>query len=709
MEEGELKFSSLSALHLDRFIPALVKTLVGLVGVQIAICALNLALPPDMTKAERASAVALDRNGAWLRALPVDDGRWRIRADLDRTDPTFIQHLLKIEDERFYFHPGVDATAVARALLSNLHAGNIVSGGSTITMQTARLLSPHPRDYGNKAIEALRALQLELRYSKRDILSIYLSLAPYGGNLEGVRAASLSYFGHEPESLTLGEQALLISLPQAPEARRPDRHPNTARVARDHMLERMRRAGAIDDLQVHEAMNEKIAPQRLVFPAVAWHTAGRLAREVKGLQATVVTSLDSNLQQRLEQLGAATARQQGPNSSVAILVIDIKTRGVRASVGSGGLDRPGGWVDMTRAVRSPGSSLKPFIYGFGFEDGVIAPDTRLMDVPTRFGDYQPEDFDRVFHGEVSVKEALVNSLNVPAVSILNKVGPGAFEGRMEAAGVHLYRPKARLRDAGLALALGGEGIRLDDLALLYAALGDHGLAKPLAYSVADEQMRLHDGGTRLMRAEAADKVISILRETPAPAGRLPGPLMRAANRPAFKTGTSYGYRDALAVGVAGGYAVMVWTGRPDGGARADQTGREAAAPLLFDVFDILQAPSQLPAPVAPSRAPVALKSFNGPDARASILFPPKNTTVYVEASRDTAGNLKVTRPLKLSARGQRPVNWYIDGQPLPEDINGEFSWSPKAEGFYDLTVVDAAGHSDKSHVRVKAIDGTGPQ
>jgi penicillin-binding protein 1C len=698
------------SINLDRFIPALVKTLIGLVCVQVIICALNLALPPDMTKAERASAVALDRNGAWLRALPVDDGRWRIRADLDRTDPTFVQRLLRIEDERFYLHPGVDATAVARALLSNLHAGNIVSGGSTITMQTARLLSPHPRDYGNKAIEALRALQLELRYSKRDILSIYLSLAPYGGNLEGVRAASLSYFGHEPESLTLGEQALLISLPQAPEARRPDRHPNAAKVARDRMLERLQKAGAIDGLQVHEAMNEKIAAQRLVFPAVAWHTAGRLAREVKGLQATVVTSLDSNLQQRLEQLGAATAKQQGPNSSVAILVIDIRTRGVRASVGSGGLDRPGGWVDMTRAVRSPGSSLKPFIYGFGFEDGVIAPDTRLMDVPTRFGDYQPEDFDRVFHGEVSVKEALVNSLNVPAVSILNKVGPDAFEGRMEAAGVHLYRPKTGLHDAGLALALGGEGIRLDDLALLYAALGDHGLSKPLAYTVRDEQFRLSDGGTRLMRSEAADKVIAILRETPAPAGRLPGPLMRAANRPAFKTGTSYGYRDALAVGVAGGYAVLVWTGRPDGGARADLTGREAAAPLLFDVFDILQAPSQLPAPLAPSRAPVALRSFNGPDARASILFPPKTATVYVEAAgKDTAGNLKVARPLKLSARGQRPISWYIDGRPLPEDTNGEFSWAPKAEGFYDLTVIDAAGHSDKAHVRVKAIDGSRPE
>ncbi|MBW8734802.1 MAG: penicillin-binding protein 1C, partial [Asticcacaulis sp.] len=259
-------------------------------------------------------------------------------------------------------------------------------------------------------------------------------------------------------------------------------------------------------------------------------------------------------------------------------------------------------------------------------------------------------------------------------------------------------------------ALGGEGIRLDDLALLYAALGDHGLSKPLAYTAEDEQARLRDGGTRLMRAEAADKIVAILRETPAPAGRLPGPLMRAGNRPAFKTGTSYGYRDALAVGVAGGYAVMVWTGRPDGGARADQTGREAAAPLLFDVFDQLQAPSQLPAPLAPARAPVALKSLNGPDSRASILFPPKNTTVYVEASVSSGtGALKVARPLKLSARGQRPITWYVDGQPLPEDVNGDFSWEPRTEGFYDLTVVDAAGHSDKSHVRVKAIDGSGPQ
>ena len=207
----------LSPVNPDSLIRPLVKTLIGVMGFQVVVAAANLIFPPDMSRAQTASAVALDRNGAWLRALPVDNGRWRIRADLDRTDPSFIRRLLRVEDERFYFHPGVDATSIVRALLSNIHAGNIVSGGSTITMQTARLLSPHPRDYGNKLIEALRAIQLEIRYSKREILALYLTLAPYGGNLEGVRAASLSYFGHEPESLTLGEQALLISLPQAPE------------------------------------------------------------------------------------------------------------------------------------------------------------------------------------------------------------------------------------------------------------------------------------------------------------------------------------------------------------------------------------------------------------------------------------------------------------------------------------------------------------
>jgi len=674
----------------------LIRPLIACLALQVVLCLADLAFPPDMSRARDASAVALDRNGAWLRALPVKGGTWRIRADLDRTDPQFLKHLLKTEDERFYLHLGVDPLAIVRASGSNLRSGTIVSGGSTITMQTARLLEPKPRTYIAKLREMARALQLELRYSKRDILSIYLTLAPYGGNLEGVRAAALSYFGQEPQALTLGQQALLIALPQAPEARRPDRHPETALRARNLVLQRLFDKGVISQIQLIEAREEPMVSGRHIFNAHAWHAAGRLAREAartNTLQPTVITTLDAPLQIRLEALARRTAMAQGPDSSVAILVIDLKSRAVRASVGSSGLDRTGGWIDMTEAVRSPGSTLKPFIYGMGFEDGVIAPDTRLIDAPTRFGDYQPENFDRAFHGEVSAREALTHSLNIPAVTVLNRIGVGGFEGRLASVGVDLKRPKTGLRDAGLALALGGAGIKLSDLALLYAALDD-GIAKPLAWTQPEEAANLNRRGTRLLTQDAAARVVAILRETPPPDGRLPAALMKSGSRPAYKTGTSYGYRDALAAGLAGGYAVLVWTGRPDGGARAGQTGREASAPLLFDVFDQINAPSQAPQALGPARAPEALKTLEATHKGPSILFPPDGARLYVE--RDAHGQ---TRGLKLSARGQGPLSWYINGVPVESDL----IWTPDAEGFYDLSVVDAEGLSARSHVRVQIL------
>lgn len=686
-----------------RRMPLLIKSLIAFLAVQMVIATINFALPPDMSKAQKASAVALDRNGVWLRALPVDDGRWRIRADLQRTDKSFVRNLLKVEDERFYWHHGVDPMALVRAFSSNMRAGSVVSGGSTITMQTARLLSPKDRTYLSKLIEVLRAVQLEARYTKRQILSIYLTLAPYGGNLEGVRAASLSYFGHEPESLTIGEQALLIALPQAPEARRPDRNPKAAIGARDEVLLRLQDKGAITPAVAQEAMEEPLVTRRAAFPTLAWHAAGRLARRVRGLDATVITTIDAPLQARLQALARQTAISQGLNSSVAIMVIDIKTRAVRASVGSAGLDRAGGWIDMMQRVRSPGSSLKPFIYGIGFEDGVIAPETRLMDAPTRFGDYQPENFDRVFHGEVSAKDALVNSLNVPAVAVLNRIGAEGFSSRLEGAGIHLIRPKAGLKDAGLALALGGAGIKLSDLASLYAALGDNGVVKPLAWTQGEAGLRPYQPGARLMTADAAQKTLKILRETPAPAGRLPGALMKSGNRPAYKTGTSYGYRDALAVGVAGGHAILVWTGRPDGGARADMTGRDAAAPLLFDVVDQLQAPASLPNALTPDRPPEALKEMKTTAAGPVILFPPDGSTVFVEvSSRGTDEGLKLKRGLKLSARG-KGLQWYVNGEALPK-ADGAPLWYPAQEGFYDVSVVDEQDRARHVKVRVKAVN-----
>ncbi|MDP3659598.1 penicillin-binding protein 1C [Phenylobacterium sp.] len=656
--------------------------------------AADTAFPPNLARGERSSPVVLDRHGGWLRALPVENGRWRIRADLARTDPGFLARLIAVEDARFWLHPGVDPIAVVRAAASSAAHGRVVSGASTLTMQTARLLEPRPRTPLAKLIEMWRAVQLEARFSKKQILGLYLTLAPYGGNLEGVRAASLAYFGHEPETLTDGEQALLIALPQAPEARRPDRRPDAARAARGRVLDKMIRARRITESAAAEAQDEHL-PRRSPFPALAWHAAGELARQARASQASVVSTIDPALQARLETLAASTARAQGPEATAAILVVEIDGRAVRAAVGSGGLDRPGGWIDMTRAYRSPGSALKPFIYAFAFDDGLAAPDTRMDDAPRRFADYQPENFDRVFHDKVTVREALTHSLNMPAVETLERLGPAAFEGRMTAVGVKLVRPKLATRDAGLALALGGVGISLRDLAVLYAALGDGGLAKPLAWTQVDADRRRHEGGRRLVRAEAAAQVLDILRETPPPAGASPTALARGRPLMAFKTGTSYGFRDALAAGVIGRYAVVVWTGRADGGARGGLTGRDAALPMLFEAADLIDAPPAAPRPIAPPSAPTSLARLEQPAQGPKLIFPPDGATVQV------AGFGPGSRGLALAASGSG-LAWFVDGRPLSSDpTSGRVLWRPAGPGFYRLMVVDPDGRKARARVRIK--------
>ncbi|MFZ5668505.1 MAG: penicillin-binding protein 1C [Pseudomonadota bacterium] len=668
--------------------------LFALLAVQIVLLALDAALPPDLSRGERSSPVVLDHKGAWLRALPVEDGRWRVRADLDRTDRAFLRRLVAIEDGRFFRHAGVDPLAVARAGASAVARGRVVSGASTLTMQTARLLEPRPRNLGSKLVEMVRAAQLEARYTKREILALYLTLAPYGGNLEGVRAASLAYFGHEPETLTLGEQALLIALPQAPEARRPDRRPEAARRARDLVLARMAEAGLASEAEAREAATEPL-PDRAAFPALAWHASGELARRAPVRQATVVSTLDAALQARLEPLAAAYARDQGPEATAAILVVEIEGRAVRALVGSGGLDRPGGWIDMTTALRSPGSALKPFIYAFAFDDGVAAPDTEIEDVATRFADYQPENFDRVFRGRVTARQALSHSLNVPAVAMMERIGPSAFLARLESAGVRLVRPKARTQAPGLALALGGEGISLRDLALLYAALGDEGVARPLAFTEAAAQRNHGLGGSRLVRPEAARQVLDILREAPAPKGRIPSALTRGGPGMAYKTGTSYGFRDAVAAGVVGGYVIVVWTGRADGGARGGLTGREAALPMLIDAADVLAAPRTAPPRIAPRSAPAALAALERPESGPGLIFPPDGATVQVEAFGPASRGLAL-------AGGGEGLAWYVEGRPLKADpVSGRTIWRPAAPGFYEITVVDRLGREARAKVRVK--------
>ena len=663
----------------------------GLVG----LLALDRALPPPLPSADAVSAAVRDRHGEVLRAFPVEEGRWRLAADLDRIDPDFLDALLAYEDERFHQHWGVDFPALVRASRDSLAAGRIVSGGSTITMQLARLIEPRERTLGAKLIQMARALQLEIRLSKTEILELYLTLAPYGGNLEGVRAASWAYFGREPDDLTIDQIAMLIALPQSPEARRPDRQPERAVRARGRVLERLASVGLASPQAAADAAGDP-APMRRPFPADAWHAADAIRRAAPDMREPVST-LDRSLQLMLEDSLADELADTDETVQFAAMIIETETRAVRAMAGSASRARPGGWIDLTDRPRSPGSTLKPFIYGMAFDDGLAAPGTRIADLPRRFAGYQPDNFDRSFRGDVTVAEALQHSLNIPAVTTLDGVGARRFNAALGFAGANPLRPRQAGQDDGLAVALGGAGLTLRQIGVLYAALADGGEARPLAWQETARDDFAPVGSFRLLSAESADEIVRVLRRAPHPGGRVPALLARGAPDIAFKTGTSYGFRDAWAAGIVGGYTLVVWTGRADGAPREGVTGRAAALPVLFRLADGV---SQL-APRGdmgvdrqaepPEETPQTLADFRA-DAAPHILFPPDGAEVW----SDRAG-----RGFILAAQAPGPVRWFADGETVSENALGEPVWIPPGPGFYAVSAVDEAGRTSEVRVRVR--------
>jgi penicillin-binding protein 1C len=666
----------------------------------VAITALDLILPPPMAKLDQISTVVEDRRGVALRVFPVAEGRWRLRADLARTDPKFIDALLAYEDKRFRAHGGVDFAALTRATGSLVSNGRIISGGSTITMQLARLLEPRPRNIGSKIVESIRAWQLERRYSKDQILEMYLTLAPYGGNLEGVRAASWAYFGREADTLSPDQIAMLIALPQSPEARRPDLHPRAAIIARERVLNRLASEGVFArDLAAESA--EYPAPGRRDFPSTGWHAA-EAARAMAPAERTIRTTIDLPLQAELEGLAARMAGDQAEGVQVAIMAIDLQTREVRASVGSAHRAGPGGWIDLTNRPRSPGSTLKPFIYGLAFDDGIAAGATRIADLPRRFSGYRPDNFDRVFRGEVTVAEALQHSLNVPAVATLDQVGARRFAAALAFAGADLSLPlTAESDETGLAIALGGVGLTVRDVAALYCALGDGGRSYPLRWLESETHAPLANPG-HVMTEESAREILGILANAPTPAGRMPARLTQNAPLIAAKTGTSYGYRDAWAAGVGGGYVVVVWQGRADGAPRPGVTGREGALPVLFEVFDEIERVlpgqtrglNQTEQDEAPPPEPMT--RFEHDNEPPHILFPPADSEVWADDQHAT---------FVLAAEGRGRLTWYADGQPVPRNPAGEPIWRPGAPGFYEIAVVDDAGRTTKTRVRIRTPEG----
>jgi penicillin-binding protein 1C len=667
-----------------------------------AIAAFVLSLGPlPLDASETVSRSVVDRHGKLLRAYAMPDGRWRLPVESNSVDLTYRELLIAAEDHRFRSHYGVDPLALARAAHQFVTHGRIVSGGSTITMQVARLITPRrERSIGVKLAQIVRAVQLERRFTKDQILDLYLTLAPFGGNLEGVRAASLAYFGKEPKRLSLAESALLVALPQSPETRRLDRHPDAARIARDRLLNRLTLAGRVSRDDAEQAQAARAPAQRKPMPVIAPHAADQALASLPD-QATVKLTLDLTLQRNLETLARDRAAALGPNISMAVIAIDNESGDVLAHVGSPNYfdDRRAGQVDMTRAVRSPGSTLKPFIYGLAFEDGFVHPDSLIDDRPVRFGAYVPENFDMTFQGTVPVRRALQLSLNVPAIALLDRVGASRLASRLRQAGAKLVLPKDEV--PGLAMGLGGVGISLRDLGQLYAGLARGGGALPLRQILdghaPSEPLRLLDG-------VAAWQVGSVLIGTPPPDNAV-------HNRIAFKTGTSYGYRDAWSIGFDGRTTIGVWVGRPDGAPVPGLVGRTAAAPILFDAF-ARTGKVLAPLPKAPrgallasnAKLPLALRRFRPAGELIQVSGePPPRIQYPLNGSRIDSGGAGEGANLSVKVvGGTLPMTMLVDGVAVGAlDGRRQRTVEQVGPGFVRLTVMDAAGVADTVVVRIQ--------
>jgi penicillin-binding protein 1C len=655
--------------------------------------------PPPLPDAQMLSVEVTDRDGKLLRVFATPQGRWRLKADLGTVDPAFLSLLIAYEDKRFLTHNGVDPMAMARALKQLLVHRRIVSGGSTLTMQLARLLEPRPsRTLGAKLLQILWALQLERRMSKNEILEWYLTLAPYGGNLEGLRSASLAYFGKETGRLRLPEAALLVALPQAPERRRPDRFPAAARTASLRVLERAVSKGLVDPGEVSRVSGLNFVAGRQPMPALAAHLAER-AKQNEPARLLHRTRLKQSVQANFETLAREAAERLNGRVSVAIVMADSRDGSVLAQVGSPNYfdGRRSGWIDMSVARRSPGSTLKPFIYGLAFEEGLVFPETLISDRPADFAGYRPRNFDMTFQGDVSVRRALQMSLNVPAIRLLNGVGPARLTALLRRSQADYGLPAGGR--PGLSIGLGGVGISLRDLVQLYSGLASLD-GRSVALSNGVDTMPEAAGRQRLIENAARWHVTDILRGIAPPAGS------RALNI-AYKTGTSYGYRDAWSVGYDGRYVIGVWIGRADNTSVPGMTGQSAAAPVLFDAFarSGLELVSFGPAPggavrLAHTELPLSMRRYQPFDeisdsgesreAPPHIAYPPEGARIELSIGSDN-----VLAPLVVKLQGGRPpFRWLANGKPLEKQYRRrQLHWVPDSPGNANLVVIDAVGRA----------------
>lgn len=535
------------------------------------------------------SSVILDEKGEMLNAKLSKDEQWRMECELSEIDPLLVKMVLNKEDRWFYFHPGINLFSIVRATWQNIIQNKRVSGASTISMQVARMIEPKERTFPNKIKEAFRALQLEFHYSKKSILKIYFNLLPYGGNIQGVKAACYFYLLQPPNGLSAAQATTIALMPNNPNLYKLGADISKTTTYRNYWLSKMFKRKIISEEQYINAIHEVIELNRREAPKNTPHLARWLYNRHKK-SSIIKTFINQNYQTFVEDVVKLHVNQNKVFgiSNAAAVVIDNKTHKLVAYVGSADFNDfySSGQVDGVIALRSPGSALKPFLYAAAMDKGLITPKTILEDIPKNFNGFRPQNYDQTFRGKVSATDALSLSLNIPAVDLLNEIGDQAFNNILAKGGFRWISKNSN--KLGLSVILGGCGVTLFELTGMYQTLACQGLRHNTLMTEFDKETR----PDTLFSPSASWMITNILTKLKRP--DLPNNFENSVNLPriAWKTGTSYGRRDAWSVGYNPYFTVGVWVGNFDGNGVPEISGAELATPILFKIFNFLMSKNQ---------------------------------------------------------------------------------------------------------------------
>ncbi len=649
---------------------------------------------------DRSYVLYSDKGNVLAYTLSSDTSALRFKTTKDEVSKLYINMLIANEDKRFYSHFGVDPFSIVRAAFYNFRNQNVGSGASTLAMQVAKRLTGHKRTYINKVKEMVQAIYLTLKYKRDGILTLYLTLSPFGGNIEGVKAASLTWFNHLPNTLTPSEAALLTALPRAPEHIRPDKNPKSALYYKNEVLKLANRAFIITKEQLNLSLKEELPHKRftirqnaLTFGNYVFNLKkSNTKTDFKGLDILhtddkeIFSSLDDTVQDELNLIAAKFEQNSDPNYVLSAIVLDVKSHTIKGVLGSSSNKKT--TVCLPFRLRSPGSSLKPFAYAFAMEKGMLHPNTILHDNQNLYGTWSPNNFSRKFCGNVSAKKALTYSLNLPALEVLNLVGANSFSKKFN---LNEQLLKIRNNKSDLSIVLGSGIINLYNLARLYAMLNEDGLMHEFTYkNKSDINLQKY----RLLTKDSARAVFEILKETPRPY------LYPEQKLISYKTGTAYEFTDALAIGSLNNLTVAVSISSPYNiKGNTHYTGYDSASPYLFEILSKSKTEKlykeDLNSPLLNTAPPTALKELNltnqshalNHEKKLEITFPTNGQTV----SPDSHGKVYI------KTKGQT-------GELIITVNNEQFEqhyFEPKSEGFYSITVIDEAGQTDTTKIKVE--------